>query len=81
MLNKIRFISVLYINFMLNCINQTKPEHNSCAICCLAKNREFTPVEIMPGGSMKIMRETPTSAIVRFKAGKRGAGAPPHVWS
>ncbi|KFK37898.1 hypothetical protein AALP_AA3G043600 [Arabis alpina] len=41
----------------------------SCAICCLAKKREFTPVEIMPGGSMKIVRETPTSAIVRFKAG------------
>ncbi|KAL0699230.1 hypothetical protein Bca4012_055352 [Brassica carinata] len=41
----------------------------SCAICCLAKEREFTPVEIMPGGSMKIMRETPTSAIVKFRAG------------
>ncbi|KAG7576048.1 Sugar-phosphate isomerase RpiB/LacA/LacB superfamily [Arabidopsis thaliana x Arabidopsis arenosa] len=41
----------------------------SCAICCLTKNREFTPVDIMPGGSMKIVRETPTSAIVRFKAG------------
>ncbi|CAA7041199.1 unnamed protein product [Microthlaspi erraticum] len=41
----------------------------SCAICCLAKNREFAPIEIMPGGSMKIVRETPTSAIVRFKAG------------
>ncbi|KAJ4892891.1 DNA-damage-repair/toleration protein DRT102 [Raphanus sativus] len=45
-------------------------ESASCAICCLAKNREFAPVEIMPGGSMKIVRETPaTSAIVRFKAG------------
>uniref|UniRef100_A0A5B6YLK1 Cupin type-2 domain-containing protein n=1 Tax=Davidia involucrata TaxID=16924 RepID=A0A5B6YLK1_DAVIN len=42
---------------------------DSCAICCLAKAREFAPVEIMPGGSMKILRETPTSAIVRFKAG------------
>ncbi|XP_059652674.1 DNA damage-repair/toleration protein DRT102 [Cornus florida] len=42
---------------------------NSCSICCLAKTREFTPVEAMPGGSMKILRETPTSAIVRFKAG------------
>ncbi|KAH0927926.1 hypothetical protein HID58_020182 [Brassica napus] len=50
-------------------LSPTKPEYNSCAICCLAKNREFTPVDIMPGGSMKIMRETPTSAIVRFKAG------------
>ncbi|CAF1939464.1 hypothetical protein Bca4012_075073 [Brassica carinata] len=50
-------------------LSPTKPESDSCAICCLAKNREFTPVEIMPGGSMKIVRETPTSAIVRFKAG------------
>lgn len=43
-----------------------------CFICSLAKSRteqEFTPVDIMPGGSMKILRETPTSAIVRFKAG------------
>ncbi|GAB2287408.1 hypothetical protein Dimus_021786 [Dionaea muscipula] len=44
-------------------------EQPSCAICSLAKNREYSPVEIMPGGSMKIVRETPTSAIVRFKAG------------
>ncbi|XAR63623.1 Ribose-5-phosphate isomerase [Bertholletia excelsa] len=48
--------------------NSTVPTE-TCAICCLAKNREFTPVEVMPGGSMKIVRETPTSAIVRFKAG------------
>lgn len=27
------------------------------------------PVEIMPGGKMKIVRESPTSAIVQFKAG------------
>lgn len=40
-----------------------------CAICELAKDREFKPVDIMPGGSMKIVRESPTSAIVRFKAG------------
>ncbi|KAL9140323.1 hypothetical protein ABFS82_14G028800 [Erythranthe guttata] len=43
-----------------------------CFICSVAKSRqdnEFTPVDIMPGGSMKILRETPTSAIVRFKAG------------
>ncbi|CAO2833026.1 unnamed protein product [Amaranthus hypochondriacus] len=40
-----------------------------CAICCLAKNREFVPVEIMPGGMMKIVRESPTSAIIKFKAG------------
>ncbi|PIN04879.1 Ribose-5-phosphate isomerase [Handroanthus impetiginosus] len=43
-----------------------------CFICSLAKSRgdkEFTPVDVMPGGSMKILRETPTSAIVRFKAG------------
>lgn len=42
---------------------------DSCAICDLVKSREFADVEIMPGGSMKIVRETPTSAIVRFKAG------------
>ncbi|KAL3537851.1 hypothetical protein ACH5RR_001217 [Cinchona calisaya] len=43
-----------------------------CLLCSLAKTREdgdFTPVELMPGASMKIIRETPTSAIVRFKAG------------
>ncbi|KAI5676983.1 hypothetical protein M9H77_07933 [Catharanthus roseus] len=43
-----------------------------CALCSLAKSRtdsEFEPVAIMPGASMKIIRETPTSAIVRFKAG------------
>lgn len=43
-----------------------------CFICSLAKSREdkdFAPVDIMPGGSMIILRETPTSAIVRFKAG------------
>lgn len=41
----------------------------SCSICNLAAGREFSPIEIMPGGSMKIIRETPTSAIVRFTAG------------
>lgn len=41
----------------------------NCALCCLANNREFVPVEIMPGGMMKIVRESPTSAVVRFKAG------------
>ncbi|XP_068647107.1 DNA damage-repair/toleration protein DRT102 [Aristolochia californica] len=46
-----------------------KTQFGTCAICCLSKNREFTPVEIMPGGSMKIVRESPTSAIVKFKAG------------
>ncbi|CAA2954830.1 DNA-damage-repair toleration DRT102 [Olea europaea subsp. europaea] len=41
-------------------------------ICSLAKSRdqkEFSPVNILPGASMKILRETPTSAIMRFKAG------------
>ncbi|XP_052191996.1 DNA damage-repair/toleration protein DRT102 [Diospyros lotus] len=42
---------------------------DNCVICCLSKDREFSPIEVMPGGSMKILRETPTSAIVRFKAG------------
>ncbi|KAL8486711.1 hypothetical protein ACS0TY_023415 [Phlomoides rotata] len=43
-----------------------------CFICSLARSRDdmdFAPVDIMPGGSMIILRETPTSAIVRFKAG------------
>ncbi|KAK4596330.1 hypothetical protein RGQ29_014386 [Quercus rubra] len=44
-------------------------ESARCAICCLVKNRELNPIDIIPGGSMKILRETPTSAIVRFKAG------------
>ncbi|KAL6535180.1 hypothetical protein OROMI_026554 [Orobanche minor] len=43
-----------------------------CFTCSLARSREdneFTPVDVMPGGSMKLLRETPTSAIVRFKGG------------
>ncbi|KAK4795003.1 hypothetical protein SAY86_012997 [Trapa natans] len=47
--------------------SQLAPE--TCAICCLVKNRELNPINIIPGGSMKIIRENPTSAIVRFKAG------------
>ncbi|KAE8010067.1 hypothetical protein FH972_006462 [Carpinus fangiana] len=39
-----------------------------CALCCLVENREFNPIDIS-GGSTKILRESPTSAIVRFKAG------------
>ncbi|BAT87987.1 hypothetical protein LR48_Vigan09g160500 [Vigna angularis] len=42
---------------------------DTCAVCCLVKNRELNPIELIPGGSMKIVRETPTSAFVRFKAG------------
>ncbi|XP_031473884.1 DNA damage-repair/toleration protein DRT102 [Nymphaea colorata] len=41
----------------------------SCAICSLREGREFEPVAIMPGGSMKIVRQSPTAAIVRFAAG------------
>ncbi|GAB4835979.1 hypothetical protein Ancab_000898 [Ancistrocladus abbreviatus] len=44
-------------------------DFGNCALCCLAKNREFVPVDVMPGGMMKIVRESPTSAIVKFKAG------------
>ena len=33
------------------------------------KNRKLNPIDIIPGGSIKILRETPTSAIVRFKVG------------
>ncbi|CAI0384489.1 unnamed protein product [Linum tenue] len=40
-----------------------------CALCCLAKSRKLDPIEIIPGGAMKIVRESPTSAIVSFKAG------------
>lgn len=40
-----------------------------CAICALRKGMEFEPVGIMPGGEMRIVRESPTSAYVRFKAG------------
>ncbi|GAB2256958.1 hypothetical protein Droror1_Dr00023017 [Drosera rotundifolia] len=42
---------------------------SSCVICDLVEGREFEPVKIMPGGEMRILRESPTSAIVRFKAG------------
>lgn len=42
---------------------------DTCAVCCLVKNRELNPIDLIPGGSMKILRETPTSAFVRFKAG------------
>ncbi|XP_008811092.1 DNA damage-repair/toleration protein DRT102 [Phoenix dactylifera] len=40
-----------------------------CPICVLRKGMEFEPVGIMPGGEMRIVRESPTSAYVRFKAG------------
>ncbi|KAL5566217.1 hypothetical protein UlMin_029381 [Ulmus minor] len=43
--------------------------NSACSICCLVKKRELGPIDMIPGGSMKILRETPTSAIVRFKAG------------
>ncbi|WJX21777.1 hypothetical protein P8452_11165 [Trifolium repens] len=42
---------------------------DTCAVCCLVKNRELNPIDLLPGGSMKIVRESPTSALVRFKAG------------
>ncbi|AES82627.1 DNA damage-repair/toleration protein DRT102 isoform X1 [Medicago truncatula] len=51
-------------------IGKSEPEPvDSCAVCCLVKNRELNPIDLIPGGSMKIIRETPTSAFVRFKAG------------
>ncbi|KAM7278800.1 hypothetical protein ACFE04_005934 [Oxalis oulophora] len=46
-----------------------QPAQDSCAICCLINNRELNPIDIIPGGSMKIIRESPTSAFVTFKAG------------
>merc|ERR1711915_553943 len=51
------------------------PEHSkprsesSCALCALTKTRNFPDVDIMPEGSMSIVRESPTAAIVKFKAG------------
>ncbi|KAI3523518.1 hypothetical protein L1887_01706 [Cichorium endivia] len=45
------------------------PSLTSCSLCNVAAGRDFTPVEIIPGGSMKIVRDLPTSAIVRFTAG------------
>ncbi|KAB5524554.1 hypothetical protein DKX38_022303 [Salix brachista] len=42
---------------------------SACALCCLVKNRKLDPIEIIPGGAMKIVRESPKSAIVSFKAG------------
>lgn len=42
---------------------------DACSICCLVKNRELKGIDMIPGGSMKIVRESPTSAIVRFIAG------------
>jgi RpiB/LacA/LacB family sugar-phosphate isomerase len=51
-------------------IGQTEqPAQDSCAVCCLINNRELNPIDIIPGGSMKILRESPTSAFITFKAG------------
>lgn len=49
--------------------SQSAEKETPCMLCSLVKNREFTPVDIMPGGSMSIVRETPTSAFVKFKGG------------
>ncbi|OAY42136.1 DNA damage-repair/toleration protein DRT102 [Manihot esculenta] len=50
--------------------NESKEETlTPCSLCCLVKNRKLDPIDIIPGGSMKIVRESPTSAIVSFKAG------------
>ena len=48
--------------------SQPKPI-DSCAVCSLVKKRELNPIDLILGGSMKIVRETPTSAFVRFKVG------------
>lgn len=42
---------------------------SSCALCSLSKTRDFEAVDIMPGGSWSIVRQNPTGAIVKFKAG------------
>ncbi|XP_065854752.1 DNA damage-repair/toleration protein DRT102 [Euphorbia lathyris] len=49
--------------------DESKENLTPCALCCLTKNRKLDPIDMIPGGSMKIVRESPTSAIVRFKAG------------
>ncbi|KAK7258723.1 hypothetical protein RIF29_24305 [Crotalaria pallida] len=49
--------------------NQNPNPNNACAVCCLIENRELNPVDLIPGASMKIVRESPTSAFVEFKAG------------
>lgn len=50
--------------------NEKKQNQQSiCSLCCLAGNRQLNPIDIMPGCSMKIVKESPTSAIVRFEAG------------
>ncbi|KAL2326060.1 hypothetical protein Fmac_025118 [Flemingia macrophylla] len=35
-----------------------------CAVCYLVKKHELNPIDMIPGESMKIMKETPTSAFV-----------------
>lgn len=47
----------------------------SCAICCLVKGGVPNPFDMIPGGSVKIIREHPIAAIVSFKA---GSVEPPH---
>lgn len=55
----------------MNKIGTSKPVESSsaCHLCSLVKSREFNAVDIMPGGSISIVRESPTSAFVRFTAG------------
>ncbi|KAL6989534.1 hypothetical protein U1Q18_015284 [Sarracenia purpurea var. burkii] len=60
--NSVREMSTVGIS---KSISDSKP----CAICSLTKNREFAAIDEMPGASMQIVRETPTTAFVRFKAG------------
>ncbi|KAL6146743.1 hypothetical protein ACLB2K_057420 [Fragaria x ananassa] len=57
------------INEMRKIGADSAPQDASCSICCLLKNRDLREIDIIPGGSMKIVRESPTSAVVRFKAG------------
>ncbi|KAL6142792.1 hypothetical protein ACLB2K_061068 [Fragaria x ananassa] len=57
------------INEMPKIGAESAPLESSCSICCLVKNRDLREIDIIPGGSMKIVRESPTSAVVRFKAG------------
>ncbi|KAK2631969.1 DNA damage-repair/toleration protein DRT102 [Eucalyptus grandis] len=47
----------------------------SWPFCCLANSPVTSPFEKIPGGSVKIIRENPTSATVKFNAGSL---EPPH---
>lgn len=57
-------------------VRTLKPDGcDDCKICRLVNPQVPNPFEMIPGGSVKIIQENPTSAIVKFKA---GSVEPPH---